>query len=235
LTFDHQVGYVQKDLSRIPPAEVKNMADEEDEPITIYGQPFSIYGQPFTRSVFEKLAGFKLTDFNPALVLPALLTFRDHNIDGEIIESVEMIPWKMIKREIEKDPNFMYKIDPRKFEEMVAASYHEEKFDEVILTPRSGDLGRDVIATKHGLVTVRVIESVKRYRPGNLVTAEEVRSLAFLMLADKSVTHGVVTTSSDFAPKIKTDRFLAPYLNTNQLKLINGIDITKRILIESQR
>jgi hypothetical protein len=34
-------------------------------------------------------------------------------------------------------------------------------FEEVILTPRSGDHGRDVIATKKALGTIRVIDQVK--------------------------------------------------------------------------
>jgi len=34
----------------------------------------------------------------------------------------------------------------RHWEEMIAAAFHEAKFDEVILTPQSGDHGRDVIA-----------------------------------------------------------------------------------------
>ena len=47
------------------------------------------------------------------------------------------------------------------------------------LTPRSGDYGRDVIATsKTKLVgVVRIIDQVKRYTPPNEVTANDVRAM----------------------------------------------------------
>jgi len=50
-------------------------------------------------------------------------------------------------------------------------------FDEVTLTPRSGDYGRDVIAIKKGIGTIRVIDQVKAYKPGHLVGANDVRAL----------------------------------------------------------
>jgi len=47
------------------------------------------------------------------------------------------------------------------WEEIIAGAYKKAGFDEVTLTPRSGDLGRDVIAIKKGLGSVRVIDQVK--------------------------------------------------------------------------
>jgi restriction system protein len=61
----------------------------------------------------------------------------------------------------------------------------EAGFDEVTLTPRSGDLGRDVIAVKRGLGTVRVIDQVKAYGPSHLVTADDVRALLGVLRATK--------------------------------------------------
>jgi restriction system protein len=57
--------------------------------------------------------------------------------------------------------------------EIIAGAYHRSGFDEVILTPRSGDHGRDVIAIKKGIGSIRVIDQVKAYKPGHLVTAVE--------------------------------------------------------------
>jgi hypothetical protein len=68
----------------------------------------------------------------------------------------------------------------RKLEEMIAAAYDKAGFDEVILTPRSGDLGRDIIASRKDWGRVRFIDQVKAYKPGHLVTAEEVRALGFV-------------------------------------------------------
>ena len=55
-----------------------------------------------------------------------------------------------------------------KWEELIAAAFDRSGYDEVILTPRSGDHGRDVIAIKKGIGTVRIIDSVKAYKPGTL-------------------------------------------------------------------
>jgi hypothetical protein len=51
-----------------------------------------------------------------------------------------------------------FQMTPRMWEEMVAGAYERAGFDDVILTPRSGNLGRHVIAIKHGLGTIRVID-----------------------------------------------------------------------------
>lgn len=64
-----------------------------------------------------------------------------------------------------------------RWEEIIAGAYQKAGFDEVTLTSRSGDFGRDVIAVKHGLGTIRIIDQVKAYSPNRLVTADDVRSL----------------------------------------------------------
>ena len=55
--------------------------------------------------------------------------------------------WFEIAKLLECDQDILFKIDSRKMEEMVAAWYQEYGY-EVTLTPRSGDLGRDIIAVK---------------------------------------------------------------------------------------
>ena len=122
---------------------------------------------------------------------------------------------------LERDPSVMFKIDPRKLEELIAAAYHEAGFDEVILTPRSGDLGRDVIAVKHGWLSVRFIEQVKAYKPSHRVTAEEVRALLGVLSADPKATKGLVTTTSEFAPRIQDDPLLSPFI-PHRLELVDG-------------
>jgi restriction system protein len=71
-------------------------------------------------------------------------------------------------------PQIAFQISPRKWEEIIAGAYKKAGFDEVILT-RSGDLGRDVIAVKKGIGTIRVVDQVKAYKPGHLVTVNDVR------------------------------------------------------------
>jgi len=110
---------------------------------------------------------------------------------------------------------------------MIAGAYERAGFDEVTLTPQSGDLGRDVIAVKHGIGTIRIIDQVKAYQPGHLVTADDVRALLGVLVADRA-SKGFLTTTSDFAPKLRDDILLRPYIPA-QLELINGTALLARL------
>jgi restriction system protein len=96
----------------------------------------------------------------------------------------------------------------------------------VILTPRSNDGGKDVIAIKKGYGAIRFVESVKRYKPGNEVTADDVRALGCLLFDPKN-SKGIVSTTWKFAPKIEEDallKTLVPY----RLELVDGEKLIER-------
>jgi restriction system protein len=82
----------------------------------------------------------------------------------------------------------------------------------VILTPRSGDKGRDVIATKRGVGSIRIFDQVKAYKPGHVVTADEVRAMLGVVTGGGNVSKGVITTTSTFAPRLLDDPYLAQYI-----------------------
>jgi len=148
---------------------------------------------------------------NPSITLKALLTLGDKTSEGRLIEAVAL-PWFEIVRMINRDPQSMYQIDPYKWEEIIAGAYSAAGFDEVILTPRSGDKGRDVIATKNGIGSIRFVDQVKAYNPTHLVPANDVRALAGVISVDHNVSKGVITTTSDFAPKVREDPSISPLL-----------------------
>jgi restriction system protein len=81
------------------------------------------------------------------LLLQAVIVLGDKTAEGRLIEAVA-IPWFDIIALLQKDPNIAFQIPPDKWEELIAGAYHKSGFEEVILTPRSGDYGRDVIAVK---------------------------------------------------------------------------------------
>ncbi len=147
----------------------------------------------------------------PGVTLSALLTFGAKHAEGRLIEAVAL-PWFEILKTIQSDPNVAYQIEPHKWEEIIAGAYHRAGFDEVILTPRSGDKGRDVVATKHGVGSIRIFDQVKAYKPGHLVTADEVRALLGVITGADNVSKGVITTTSDFAPRIVDDPYLSKYM-----------------------
>jgi restriction system protein len=57
----------------------------------------------------------------------------------------------------------------------------------------------------NGIGSLRVIDQVKAYKPGHLLTADEVRAMAGVLSLDQNVSKGYVTTTSDFAPRLRDE------------------------------
>jgi restriction system protein len=110
--------------------------------------------------------------------------------------------------------------------EIIAGAFVKAGFDEVILTPRSGDHGRDVIAIRKGIGSIKILDSVKAYRPGHLVTKEEVHALMGVVAIDPNASKGILTTTSDFAPKLLEDPRLAQAV-PHRIELMNGAALRK--------
>ena len=140
--------------------------------------------------------------------------------EGTLIKSTSAI-WREIVRQIGSDWSLAYQIPPEKWEEIIAGAFKEDGFDEVTLTSRSGDHGRDVIAIRRGVGCIKILGSVKAYGPGKIVPYDAVRSLLGVMSAERNTSKGMITTTSDFPKNIETDPFIAPFLPT-RLELLNG-------------
>jgi hypothetical protein len=78
------------------------------------------------------------------IVTQVVKTPYAETLDGKLIHTVD-VAWYEILKFLTENPDLRYIIPPRKLEEIVAASYEKLGFDEVTLTPFSGDGGRDVI------------------------------------------------------------------------------------------
>jgi restriction system protein len=161
-----------------------------------------------------------------SLLLQTIIVPGTKTAVGQLIEAVAL-PWFEIIELLKSDPTMAYKLPPRKWEEIIAGAYKKAGFDEVTLTPRSGDYGRDVIAVKRGLGFVRVIDQVKAYKPDHLVTADDVRALMGVLQGD-GASKGFLTTTSDFAPKLQEDPLIIPFI-PSRLELINGKALLKRL------
>lgn len=164
----------------------------------------------------------------PHVLLQCLVEPISKVPEGSHIKFIEPA-WSALRTALLRDPNALHHLNPRQLEELVAASYDQAGFDKVILTPRSGDFGRDVIAYKGGWGSIRIIDQVKAFSREHLVEANDVRALLGVLQADRSATKGIVTTTSDFAPRIVTDPFIAPFLPF-RLELVNGSDLRSRII-----
>jgi len=119
--------------------------------------------------------------------------------EGVLIKATSLI-WASIIEQLEKDWTKAFEIPPRVWEEIIAGAFVKAGFDEVTLTPRSNDHGRDVIAVRKGVGSIRILDSVKAYSPGHLVTKEEVHALMGVVALDPNASKGIFTTTSlDFA------------------------------------
>jgi restriction system protein len=155
----------------------------------------------------------------PSILLQAVIVPAERVAEGQLVAAVT-IPWFEILALIQRSPETIYDIGWRKWEEIVAGAYSQQGF-EVILTPRSNDKGRDVIATMKGLGSIRIVDQVKAYRPGHVVTADEVRSMVGVLTLNPNVSKGLVTTTSSFAPGVLTDADIAR-LRPYRLELKDG-------------
>jgi restriction system protein len=176
-----------------------------------------------TVSILENLA----LPTVPGVLLQTIIIPGGRTKEGQLIEAVAW-PWFDIIELMQKNPAIIYQLDGRQWEEIVAGAYKKAGFDEVTLTPRSGDYGRDVIAVKRGLGSVRIIDQVKAYKPGHLVTANDVRALWGVLQGD-GASKGFLTTTSDFAPKLHIDPFIVPFM-PSRLELINGKHLLQRLI-----
>lgn len=163
------------------------------------------------------------------LIKAAVINLGRQLSEGHIVEAVTL-PWFEIISQIQEDPAFLFQLPWRRLEEFIAGAYEREGWDEVILTPSSGDGGRDIIAVKRGICSIRIIDQVKAYAPDRYVTADDVRALLGVLSSDPNVSKGFVTTTAKFAPRIFEDPTIKPFMPF-RLELKDG-DTLRNWLIE---
>lgn len=156
----------------------------------------------------------------PNFLIQGIVRPYKNTSEGQLVEALA-VPWRSIVELLIYDWSIASEIPFEQWERLVAASFDRAGYDEVTLTPRSGDRGRDVIAVKRGVGSVRIVGSVKALKPGRLVRYDDIRALAGVLLSDPEATKGLLTTTSDFPPRLADDPFLTkliPY----RLELMNG-------------
>lgn len=162
---------------------------------------------------------------------------------GAIVDRVEGRPegslivvlqpaWDAIGNLLRGNPSELPQLSPDQLEELIAGAYDQAGYDEVVLTARSVDGGRDVIAVKRGWHSIRIIDQVKAYAPGHPVPANDVRALVGVLLSDPLTTKGVVTTTSTFAPRIFDDSSIARHVPF-RLELHDDEEVRKRLTLTS--
>lgn len=118
---------------------------------------------------------------------------------AERLLTVEQVPIELVRR-LATDPRTMHDLTPRQFEEFIAELVDGLGFQNVILTPRSGDGGRDVIASlrAHGIPMTFYFEC-KKYAEDNVVQLDTLRALLGVVAHNGTDANiGVLVTTSHF-------------------------------------
>lgn len=106
--------------------------------------------------------------------------------------------WDELIKSLAKNPDLMYSLAPRRFEEMVAELLLRQGM-EVELTGKTRDGGRDILAkTNTTSGTHLYLVECKRYAKKNLVSVDIVRALYGVVESERA-TGGIIVTSSDFS------------------------------------
>ena len=170
----------------------------------------------------------------PGLMLQSAVVLYGSDVaEGLLVETVAPA-WFAIVTCIENDPGYFYRIPWRYLEELIAGAYERDGWEEVTLTPRSRDHGRDIIAVRHGVCSVRIFDQVKAYAKDRCVSADEVRALLGVLASDLNVSKGFVTTTARFAPGIKDDPTIRPFM-PYRLELREGDECRKWLLSVARR
>jgi len=118
--------------------------------------------------------------------------------DDQVLHIADRISRSLILY-FREHPDQLKRVDRRLFEEMIAHLFSE--FGYVVeLTQRTRDGGRDVIAVRTQIVTVKYLIECKRPDPDGYVGVKPVREL-YGVLEDEGATKGVLVTTTHFSPE----------------------------------
>jgi hypothetical protein len=113
-------------------------------------------------------------------------------------------------RSLAKDPNLLYQITPRRFEEVVAKILEDQGFT-VKLTPPQKDGGIDMFAEcETSLGKLLTIVECKRYTPRNPVRVDLVRNLYGVLNINRA-TQALIATTSYFTSEARSLQELFKY------------------------
>jgi restriction system protein len=152
------------------------------------------------------------------LTSTAILIPERQTNEGVLVKSVGAA-WVEIARILGDDWSAAFQIDNRRWEEILAGALEKEGFS-VTLTPRRKDHGRDVIARKGGIGSMRMLGSMKAYASDRVVDRDHVHEVLGVVDAERA-TKGMIVTTSDFAPQLRDAPGVAAAI-PDRLELING-------------
>jgi HJR/Mrr/RecB family endonuclease len=198
---------------------------------------------PQTPIHMTRLTGYNTFDFSqypPQVITAGWAAPREHEFMESIADALSKVATEIIYKANQKNlpkiefikvvseellarlaqfPEERFRLNPRTFEETVAEVLARMGY-EVRLTPRTGDKGRDVIASINTPVTpVLMLVECKRYAANRLVGPEPITRLWYRLFDDHANLAMVITTSR-FQPVAKETAINRGY----QISLKEGED-----------
>lgn len=142
------------------------------------------------------------------LALQSLLGSYEKNVNGlylteEQASSGVILPTltdtaEILARRLLKEPNSIYQLSPRVFEELIAALLEDLGW-KIHLTPATRDGGRDIVALIPSEIgNILCLVEAKRYRQDRKVGVGVVRQL-YGTVAHEEASYGLLVTSSTFS------------------------------------
>lgn len=167
------------------------------------------------RQLLQRLHNFTASGIYDASGSP----LQDGEPQRQIISDVTTVSDEFLKQ-LHDNPNLLYELSPRGFEEVVAEILHKLGYD-ITLTPASRDGGKDIYAAKKSdLGSFLYIVECKRYAPDNKIGVGLIRQLNGVVEAERA-TAGILATTSFFSKDAK--EFHATIANRMSLKDYLGI------------
>jgi restriction system protein len=138
-------------------------------------------------------------DDAPKIVIRSLIIPGDKIKEGTLVKGVSTL-WFEIMQRIRDDPDNIYQIDCWKWEELLAGAYKQDGWDVVVLTPKKGDKGIDVIAERKGWGQLRflLLDQMKAYKPDHLIGPDEIREMKGVLMDHPEASKALITTTADF-------------------------------------
>ena len=154
------------------------------------------------------------SDAAPRIIVKALIIPGDRTKEGTLVKGVSAL-WFAMMRTIQADPDSIHQIGCWNWEELLAGAYKQDGWETVVLTPKRGDHGIDVIAKRKGFGQLRflLLDQMKAYKPSHLIGPDEIREMKGVLLDHPEASKGLITTTADFTPgAIEAAANLAPRL-----------------------
>jgi|SRR3982751_2605742 len=145
-------------------------------------------------------------------------------VSAEVVTSlkrVDFVPLRLLDQAL-RFPELMRNLSALEFEQFVATLIDKLGFENVVITPRSGDQGRDIIAVKRvsGIPVLFAFEC-KRYGPDKPIGVELLRALlGTISHGPTKANKGILVTTSRFTSGARKFMLTEPSLDG---KDFNGI------------